>query len=104
MIEDFLIALDKAWKATQHEPIDLHLFGSGALLLQMRHERGTKDADILELKPLPKSVAKQLKKSAGKHSQLFKRLRMYVVENLHAVQRDYLYISETPIELPEWLE
>jgi hypothetical protein len=28
----------------------------------------------------------------------------YYIENLHTIQRDYLFVKETPIELPDWLE
>lgn len=26
------------------------------------------------------------------------------IQNLHAIQRDYLFVPETPIELPDWLD
>lgn len=196
MIEAFFRELDQDWKATGHEPIGLHLFGSAALMLQMDYVRGTKDADIFEIEPIPKPIAKQLEELAGKDSRLFKRHGMYIqivqsgvpflpprplfheqselghqldhfkikvmdlvdivisklkpfrptdlddiravieaerldvtkllerfhlakeqwllgsragdlkriVQNLHVIQRDYLFVTETPIALPDWLE
>lgn len=196
MIEELFIELDEVWKTTKCEPINLHIIGSGALLLQMDYNRGTKDADIMEVKKLPSTVEQQLKTLAGKGSRLAKKHRLYIelvspglpflppkpifhpveslmhrinnfristldpidvvvsklktfrptdvddiravvdadlldpeklvdrfikakesweldprsqdlkqyIENLHTIQRDYLYTHETPIDLPGWID
>lgn len=196
MIKDFFLEIDKRWKPTACEPVALHIIGSAALLLQMDYNRGTKDADVLEVEELPKNVSKQLKDLAGKSSQLAQRHHLYVdlvaagipflpqsplfhpldtlndriksfrilvldpldvvisklktfrptdlddiravvddnlldpkklverfqsakeqwlmdarahelkqyIENLHTIQRDYLHVDETPIDLPGWID
>lgn len=196
MIEDFFRGIEDLWQPTGREPIVLLLIGSTALFLQSDYIRGTKDADILEMSDLPGKIWEQLKKIAGRGSNLAKSCRLYVdlvgpglaflparplfhpldtlnkalryfclqaldpvdvvvsklktfragdlddiramadrllldpdrlverfelakehwlmgsrapelrryVENLHAIQRDYLFVKETPIELPDWLD
>lgn len=196
MIEDFFRGIENLWRPTGREPIVLLLIGSTALFLQTDYIRGTKDADILEMSDLPKKIWEQLRKIAGKGSDLAKSHRLYVdlvgpglaflpvpplfhpldalnkrlrhfclqaldpvdvvvsklktfragdlddiramadrdllnpnrlverfelakehwllgsrapelkryIENLHTIQRDYLLVKETPIELPDWFD
>ena len=80
-VEAFFLELDGQWRVSGKGKIRLPIIGSSSLFLQTNYARGTKDSDVLETEDIPKYIA-----------------------NLHVVERDFFHVSETPIDLPEWME
>jgi hypothetical protein len=56
----------------------LHLIGCGALMLQTNYERGTKDADVLELGDLHGPAKDRLLALGGKESELHRQHLVYL--------------------------
>ena len=99
LVSDFLKEIDRRWIATQESKIVLRIIGSSALMLQTGYERGTKDSDVLETVSLTGDIKRRLLGLAGTGTDLLPRY----VRNLNRVERDYLVVDETTIDLPEWI-
>lgn len=93
IIREYLFDLDQQWSWPQQNRITLNLIGSGALFLQTSYERGTKDADVLELSPLLPEVRQHLLDLAGRGTEMHKKCRMY----LDIVHSRVPYVPRVPI-------
>jgi hypothetical protein len=78
LLDDFFANLDREWDLPSEAPIPLHIIGSGALMLQTGYERGTKDADVLELQDLSPLVVAALTRLAGPKTRIHQRHRIYL--------------------------
>ncbi|MBK8576266.1 MAG: hypothetical protein IPN90_11530 [Elusimicrobia bacterium] len=78
IIEEFFLEIDRRWKQDVTLKIPLKIVGSGALLLQVDYDRGTKDSDVLETAEITPFVKNKLLELAGKGSTLCKSHRMYL--------------------------
>ncbi len=96
LIEVFLKEIDSGWKPIGEEPITLQIIGSAALMLQTRYERGTKDSDILESRDGSPKIKAQLLTLAGKDTDIYKRLHLYV----DIVNRAILFLPQSPLFHP----
>jgi hypothetical protein len=76
--DEFFRELDRHWPHPVTEKITLSIIGSGALMLQTRYERGTRDSDVFETAALTKSVASDLLALAGKGTPLALRRGMHI--------------------------
>lgn len=78
-IKRFFIEVDRAWPQADHGPkVRLSIIGCGALMLQARYQRGTKDGDVFETTDLTEAIKQRLLAIAGPESELFRRHRIYI--------------------------
>lgn len=77
-IEDFLLAIDRAWQRPSGAKVTLHVIGSTALMLQTDYVRGTKDSDVLEAADLPSDIKAELLALAGRGASLAVSHQMYL--------------------------
>ncbi|MGH7439509.1 MAG: DUF6036 family nucleotidyltransferase [Polyangiaceae bacterium] len=77
-LSDLLRAVDGRWERPASKRIPLRIIGSSALMMQTRHERGTKDGDVLETIDLAPETKSRLLQLAGKGTPLHARHRIYV--------------------------
>lgn len=78
LVEDFFQAIDREWTRAARPKVRLLVIGSGALMLQVRYERGTNDSDILETLDLSPETKQQLVSLAGPDTSLHKQCRLYL--------------------------
>lgn len=78
LLDDFFADLDREWGLPGETTIPLHIIGSAALMLQTNYERGTKDADVLELQELSAPIVAELKRLAGPKTRIHQRHRIYL--------------------------
>jgi hypothetical protein len=76
-LEAFFRDIDKGLRLSSPTPLRLNVIGSSALLLQTDYNRGTKDADVLQVPDLTPSIAKALLRLAGKDTDIHVRHRLY---------------------------
>ena len=76
LLDDFLGDLDREWAAAGEQPVRLRVIGSSALMLRTDYRRGTKDADVLELREFGAGVSAALTRLAGKETRLHQRHRI----------------------------
>lgn len=89
-IEALLEELDARWAPAG--AATLRVIGSGALMLQARYERGTKDGDVLETEALDAAARERLNALAGKGSGLSRRHGIY----LEVVARGLPFLPQAP--------
>jgi hypothetical protein len=75
---DFFRDIDAAWRPSSAGRIALRIIGSTALMMQVKYDRGTKDADVLETASVDAAVRSQLLAIAGPGTPLHTRHRVYV--------------------------
>lgn len=95
--ESFLTELAARWTG---RPLILRIIGATALTLQADHQRGTRDADVLETTELDDETRALLLALAGPGAELAERWRLYVqiVRNgIPFLPRPPLWC---PVELP----
>jgi hypothetical protein len=76
LVEEFFEAIDREYSGSVGSR--LRLIGSGALMLQVNYERGTKDSDVLETTDLLAEARDQLVGLAGKGTALHKQWKLYL--------------------------
>ena len=120
-IHDLLSDVDRKWKPLGDEPVRLRIIGSAALMLQSDFERGTKDGDILEADEITSiddikamSVRKLLvhKRLIDRFGSALDRFSADAraedlprfIKNLNSIERDVLGVSESVIDLPDWMQ
>lgn len=96
LVRDFFLAIDAARRHSSEPRIDLRVIGSAALMLQTKHVRGTKDADVIETATLDQASKANLLGLAGKGSTLHARHRMY----LEVVPSSFPLLPQQP----RWIE
>lgn len=52
VVDQFFREIDRRWTEQAADRITLNIIGSGALMLQAKYERGTRDSDVLETESL----------------------------------------------------
>lgn len=92
-INQLFTSIDNKWKPIGKEPITLQIVGSAALMLQSSYDRGTKDADIIDLSTSIPEATKQLELLAGKESDLCRQFHMY----LDLVNSAIMFMPSKPI-------
>lgn len=95
-IEGLFREIDRLWTPRGSGKIELNVIGSAALMLQSDYERGTKDGDVLELRPLEADAKKALLDLAGKGSLMHARLRFYLDIVLEALP----FLPQAPLFHP----
>lgn len=77
---DFFIEIDQLWsqQAPPGPRVRLSIIGCGALLLQARYDRPTKDSDVFETTALRGETKQRLLALAGAGTPLHARRRMYI--------------------------
>lgn len=80
LIRDFFLEIDRLWPRPKPpgRKIRLSIIGSGALMLQVSYERGTKDSDVLETTELTDEIKQQLLALAGAGTELHRRRSLYL--------------------------
>lgn len=78
LLEDFFVEIDDLWPLRDEQKLSLPIIGSAALMLQASYQRGTKDADVLEVRGLTEGVRSALLELAGKGTEIHARYRMYI--------------------------
>ncbi len=126
-VEPFLRELDRLWDG--EDRVTLRVIGSVALMLQAPFVRVTKDYDVLDVVDVVISKLKRFSVSDQGDIEEMANLGVVdpvvvlerfkialdansmsavaddypkIVENFHAVQRDWLYVDESDIDLPRW--
>lgn len=77
LVDEFFREIDRRWPAATAN-VRLSIIGSGALMLQARYERGTKDSDVFETSDLSRDTRVTLLRLAGAGSELHQRWKLYV--------------------------
>lgn len=91
-IEQFFLDLNARWAPSDASRLRLAVIGSSALFLQTSYQRGTKDADVLEVPPFDAATAEALLRIAGRGSPLHKRHRIY----LEVVRSGVPFLPQNP--------
>jgi hypothetical protein len=78
LVEEFFQAIDRAWSGDAGAKVRLSVIGSGALMLQVRYERGTKDSDVLETTDLSAETKARLVSIAGPGTPLHQQWKLYL--------------------------
>jgi hypothetical protein len=78
LISDFFVEIDGQWPREPTNKVRLSIIGSGALMLQVDYERGTKDSDVLETVDLTGETRRRLVAIAGVGTDLHRRRNLYV--------------------------
>jgi hypothetical protein len=77
-VNEFFAAIDAEWRPATPAKVQLSIIGSGALMLQTKYERGTKDSDVFETTDLTQETVDQLVRIAGKGTRLHGKHLMYI--------------------------
>lgn len=77
-LEDFWVAIDRAWPATPGAPVRIAIIGSTALMLQAAYHRGTKDCDVFETSGLGPGARDTLLGLAGPGTPLHRQHALYI--------------------------
>lgn len=97
VVDDLFLEIDGLWTPRASVPIQLHLIGSVALMLQHRcFHRATKDVDVLELFELDGSTRSRLETLAGRGTTIAKRRGLYIDVVGHGIP----FLPHAPIWLP----
>ncbi|MFH1724074.1 MAG: DUF6036 family nucleotidyltransferase [Elusimicrobiota bacterium] len=96
LIREFLSEIDAKWKAIGGEPLNLRIIGSAALMLRCDYERGTKDADVLEVKDGPPAIKDQLLTLAGEKTDIHRQFRIHI----DVVDGAILFLPQRPVFHP----
>lgn len=78
LVEEFFQAIDRAWPSVASPKLRLSVIGSGALMLQVSYERGTKDSDVLETTDLSSETKERLVSIAGPGTSLHRQWKLYL--------------------------
>lgn len=78
LVEEFFQAIDRAWPSATSPKVRLSVIGSGALMLQVSYERGTKDSDVLETIDLSSETKARLVNLAGPGTPLHQQWKLYL--------------------------
>jgi hypothetical protein len=78
LVEEFFQAIDRAWPSVASPKVRLSAIGSGALMLQVSYERGTKDSDVLETIDLSSETKARLVNIAGPGTLLHQQWKLYL--------------------------
>lgn len=101
VIKDFFVEIDRRWPSQEaHEgKVRLRLIGSGALMLQTRYQRGTKDSDVFETTELAAETKNRLLALAGPGTKLHEQQRIY----LDIVANGIPFLPHVPVwhDVPE---
>jgi hypothetical protein len=60
LTSEFFIEIDRLWPRQPAGKVQLSIIGSGALMLQVDYERGTKDSDVFETTALTDDTKQRL--------------------------------------------
>lgn len=77
-IEAFFQEIDRNWRGSRSQKIQLHVLGSAALMLQTDYARGTTDGDILETPNIVGETKTLLLAIAGRGTPIHKRHGLYL--------------------------
>lgn len=78
LVEEFFQAIDREWSSDASRRVRLSVIGSGALMLQVSYERGTKDSDVLETTDLSSETKTRLVRIAGPGTLLHQQWKLYL--------------------------
>ena len=78
LVEEFFQAIDRGRSGGAGPRVRLSVIGSGALMLQVSYERGTKDSDVLETSDLSSETKDQLVRLAGPGTALHQQWKLYL--------------------------
>lgn len=78
LVRDFFREIDQRWPNDPSGKVRIHVIGCGALLLQTRYQRGTKDSDVFDTLGLAAATKAHLLQLAGPGTELARRRRMYI--------------------------
>jgi hypothetical protein len=78
LVEEFFREIDQLWPRSERSKVRLRIIGCGALMLQARYERGTKDSDVFETTDLSDQTKQHLVRIAGPGTDLDRRRSMYI--------------------------
>lgn len=84
-VDEFFLALDRAWAPPAQPRLRLRLIGSTALMLQADYDRGTKDSDVLETVDLNGDTQRRLGVLAGRQSPMHQVHGMFLDIVHHAL-------------------
>lgn len=96
VVDEFFREIDRRWTERATDRITLNIIGSGALMLQAKYERGTRDSDLLETESLTPPIKDALLALAGRGTGLATRTGMY----LDIVRNGIPFLPRVPLWHP----